>query len=972
LWFASSGLGLVMLAAGPVHAQAVQTQTSEAAPNCTQSNVPGCASSVSELVVTGSRLQTTVLNSPNPVIIATSVQLQRMGTDNLERAITQLPGVAPGLTDTNTENFYYLAGLNLVDLRHLGYNRTLVLVDGMRQVAGDVGTNAVDLNTIPVEMVDRVEVVTGGLSAIYGADAVSGVVNIILKDHYQGLDVRVHGGITAYGDGEDWGFSLIGGHNFANDRANVTVGFDFDRSEGVPALARPWGRDSVSVVPNDNPTGPNSPAYITVHNALFFGIDQKGFVAVAPYGANDFYTPNANGTAFLPYNYGTLSNYTVNDVLNNGVQVGGDAGYFRPFDNLSLPLQRFSASLNFTYQLTPKVQFFTENRWAESWVKDRWQPTADFEYGEFFVSASNPYVPASFLPVLAAAGQNGFYFGREYVDEGRRGADDDRFTQQYTVGLKGDLGRFKWQAFVGYGQMNLDSLLVGARDQTRFLQSVDVIELNAAPACADPVARAEGCQPFNPFNPASTPLGAAYSAASGRFTASNELGMTGANITGDLFNLPAGAVSASLGAEARENYFGESGSNCDIQMLCNTPVSGQTKVAEVFSEARVPLLKDFPLVHDLYFQGAVRYSDYTNNGGHLSWNLGGVWSPVQSINFRIMRSRSVRAPNISELYSAETQGFENLNDPCSVLNIPLNPNRAKNCAALGIPAGFAQTTSSKAVYFGGNPNLNVETADTWTAGVTVAPHYVPGLTLTADWYQINLTNAIGALDPQTVLYTCADEAVAPGANPDCAAITRDPSTHQISGVYSNAQNFGRLFTTGWDFNVTYDVPFQQFWSGFPGRLEFNVLASYLQRLRSYDSASDPSTQHQYEGYLGLPKWKFVGSATYALDKVAVTWRLTYLESTSILGSQLVAAPTPLNIYDLQTTGSKIYNDLSIAYQFRPDTNLRLNVNNIFNVAPPDRTNDINEGISYGSAYAAAGIYPNLGTTFLVTVDHKFF
>jgi outer membrane receptor protein involved in Fe transport len=952
-------------------ASGAAAQTLEPAATAKQT-AAATTTSVGELVVTGSRLPTTILNSPNPIVVMTSTQIEETGTDNLERAVTQLPSIDAGFTDTDSENFYAAAGLNLIDLRHLGYNRTLVLVNGRRQVPGDIGTGAVDLNSIPAQLVDRVDVVTGGLSAVYGADAVSGVVNIILKDHYQGFDVRARGGISRYGDGEQWGVGFLAGRNFLSDRANVTVSFDWDRSEGVPALARPWGRDVISVIPNDAATGPNSPAYLTVHNALFFGIDQRGFIAVAPYGPNDFYTPNSNGTAFTPYNYGDLSHQTVNDVLNNGVQIGGDGGYYRPFDNLSLPLQRFAASVNFTYDLAPHAEFFLESRVAESWVKDRWQPTADFENGEVFINSTNPYVPASFLPIIAASGQNGFYFGREYVDEGRRGADDDRFMQQHTAGFRGTVfDKFKWEAFAGWGQTDLTSNLVGGRDQVKFLQSVDVTLLNGQPACADPAARAEGCQPFNPFNPASTPAGGAYSRVTSIFTARNDLATAGADISGDLFNLWAGPVSASVGVEARRDSQSNSAGVCGIQLLCSAPYAGHINVGEVFGETRVPLLKDFPLVHDAYFQGAVRYSDYSTNHGHVSWNLGGVYSPIDGVNFRVMRSRSVRAPNVDELYATESQSFENLNDPCSILNLPLNPNRAKNCGALGIPPTFAQTTSSKSVYFGGNPALNVETADTWTGGVTLAPKWIPHLSVTFDYFSINLDGAIGAIDPQTLLDTCTDLPIAPGANPACAAITRDPNSHQISAVFANNQNLGRVYTAGYDFSLTYSPPLQDIWREAPGQLTLNVATTDLIRLRQYDNLADPSTQHQYEGYLGVPKWKVLGSATYALDKVSLTWRVTYLSSTSIFGSSLVAAPTPGNLFDLQTTGSKVYNDLSIAYRINRDTNLRLNVDNIFNVEPPQRSG-INDGITYGGTpWATAGIYPNLGTMFSVVLDHKF-
>ena len=962
-WLATSCLTMVMLSLSA----AAHGQTLEPGPS------PDAAA-VSEVVVTGSRLQTTLLKSPSPIVAVTSEQLAQAGTDNLERALIQIPAIGTGLSDTNSENFYALAGLNLIDLRHLGYNRTLVLVNGRRQVAGDIYTSAVDINSIPAPLVDRVEVVTGGTSAVYGADAVSGVVNIILKDHYEGFDARVRGGITSEGDGGQYGASFLAGQNFADGRGNVTLSFLYDKTDGVKATARDYAQTGNGYYLNPN----GSPTYLMPQGVRYFGINQKGFVVVPlANGAIDppsglpyaFYTPTADGSAVTPYDYGSRG-------LGGDGQttVGGDGGFFQKYDNLSLPLERYVTSLNATYKLTDHAELFGEARWSYSLTQTRWQPAADFEIGSFPIQASNPYVPANLRTILAAQGDDFLYFGREYDAFGQRGGDNARFTQQYTGGVRGDVlgGRFKYEAFAGYGQTDLHTDLVGGRDEARFLQSVNVITLNGAPACADPAARAAGCQPFNPFDPASTPAGIAYSSQTDTYRAKQTLAMAGANVTGDLFKLPAGMVSAALGVEARQNtaqtYPSLLAQQGGVQLFFEQPEKGHVDVGEVFGETRVPLLKGLPLINELTFQGAVRYSDYNINGGQVSWNVGGIYSPVDSVNFRVMRSRSVRAPNVDELYSTESQTFMNLNDPCSSANLPLNANRAANCAAQGVPAGFVQSTGSKATYSGGNPNLDVETADTLTVGMTVAPRFVPHLSFTVDYFEVDITGAIGAIDAQTLLDDCADL----NSGAACGAITRDPTTHNITGVFSNNQNIGRLYTRGVDFSATYDVPLQAMWGRLPGRLMLNATGTYLDELRQFTNADDPSTERRYEGYLGLPKWQVLGTATYALDKIAVTWRTRYIGDTRVLGSDLVTAPLPADYLEQPFTGDKIYNDLSISYDFDKRTNLRLNVDNIFNVDPPSRPGNINEGTSYGSPYGASGIWPNLGTTFSFVLQHKFF
>jgi outer membrane receptor protein involved in Fe transport len=965
-WLAASGLTAAILsAAGGANAQTV-------APEATQDQVAGSSAggrSLEELVVTGSRLQTTILNSPTPVVAVTAKPIEQTGTDNLERILTQIPAIGVGLTDTDSENYYAEAGLNLIDLRHLGYNRTLVLVNGRRQVPGDIYTTAVDLNSIPAPLVDRVEVVTGGASAVYGADAVSGVVNIILKDHYQGFLARVRGAITGYGDGGQYGFSFLAGKNFANDKGNITASLLYDNTDGVKATQRSYAVSGIGYFLNPNGGAPNNgpPIYLTLPNVRYAGINQLGLIG--PVGGA-FYTPINNGTAVRPYDTGSRG------LDANFTQIGGDGGFFQPFDNLSLPIHRVNSSFNATYDVSPHAELFLEARDSVTWSSTRWQPAADFQYGSFPISASNPFVPANLQPLLAQAGQTSFDFGREYTAFGERGGDSDRLSQQYTGGIRGDLwGRFKYEAFAGYGQTDLHTVLVGGRDQTKFLQSVDVISLDGQPACADPAARAAGCQPFNPFNPESTPAGIAYSSTGDTYRAKQSLTMAGAHITGDLFNLPAGPVGAVVGVEARENFartypsiLAQQG---NVQLFCEQPEEGHVTTEEAYGELRVPLLKDLPLIHSLSVQGAGRYSHYNTNGDHFSWNVGGVYSPIDSINFRVMLSRAVRAPNVDELYSTESQTFLNLEDPCSVANQQLNANRAANCAALGIPAGFVATSGSKAAYFGGNPHLNVETADTLTVGMTVAPRFLPDVSFTVDYYDVNLTNAIGAIDPQTLLNDCVDLPISVTSNAACAAITRDPGTHQITGVFSNNQNIGRIHTRGVDFTATYNAPLQRISERIPGKLVFNVTGTYLDKLRQYTNASDLSTESQFEGFLGLPKWQVLGDATYSIRRLAVTWRLRFIDSTSVEFSQLVQQPLPTNLHDTPTTGSEFYNDLSVSYDINATTNMRVNIDNLFNVAPPARGYDVNEGISYGASYGTASIYPNLGITFSFVLQHKF-
>lgn len=943
-WMVTSGLTLAMLAAGVAHAQ-------------TEAD----GSQVDELVVTGSRLSQTAITSPVPVTAVTNVEIQQAGTENIADVLTDLGAIGVGRTDTNSQNNYALAAMNLVDLRKLGFNRTLTLVNGRRQVAGDIFSNAVDLNSIPASLIERVEVVTGGTSAIYGADAVSGVINVILKKNFDGFEARVRGGVASRGDAESFGASFTAGQNFAEERGNISATFVYDTQEGVKATARSYAVNGLNwiVNPANRASNDGVPNQILRERIRFLGPPtQSGFI---DFGVGSFFTVNPDGQSVRPFDFGEIGN-------QSGRSIGGDNGFFEKYDNLAQPYERMGLSANLSYEVADHVRFFAEGRYVTTHVETRWQPTADFEYGPPIIMASNPFVPANLRTLLTAANAPAFAFYRVYEDFGRRGSDSDRTTTQFTVGFDGKVfDRFKYEVFAGYGRTKLETLLVDGRDQDRFLESVNVALVNGVPACADAAARARGCAPLNVFNPAATPAGIAYSRVSDPYNARNTLKMAGANLTGDLFTLPAGPVAVAVGVEARENIAETMPSVATqrgrIQMLFEGPIYGKIRVKETFGEVRVPILKDLPLVHELTLQAAGRVSDYNTSGTTETWNVGGIYSPVESLRVRVMRSKSVRAPNVTELFAPQIQGFQNVTDPCNAPSINDNANRLANCRALGVPVGFVATTGSKAVFGGGNGALTPETADTWTVGVTFAPAFIPGFSATVDWFDIDISDAIGAIPAQTVLNNCVDLAVAPADNPLCGAIVRD-AARQIVSVSGKALNIGALKTRGVDFSLNYSFPLEQYVS-LPGRAYVSVNGTWLDKLRSLTDANNPASENQLEDMLGVPEWEVSASATYQLDKLAVTWRTHYLDSTFVYTSILLSAPPVSDNLEKPRTGTEIYHDLSVSYDLTEKMNVRANVNNVFDNKPPKRGNNIHQGLNNAS------IYPNLGTMFSAAVTYRF-
>lgn len=917
-----------------------------------------------DIIVTGSRLPSTVLTSVAPVAAVTTEAVEQSGLQNIADVLTDMPQIGVGLNDSNTQRQATAVGLNQVDLRRLGAQRTLVLVNGRRQVAGQPFTAAIDLNAIPAALVERAEIVTGGTSAVYGADAVSGVVNIILKRDFEGLQARAFGGVTSRGDGESYGLSLTGGINFGGGRGNVTANVFYDNVAGVQSTQRDYAVNGINTIANPANTGnaDGAPNFITRPGIRFAGPTQiaSTFTTLG----NTVFTPD--GLSSRPYDFGQIGNRA-------GRLIGGDGGFFEQYDNLSLPIERLGGSFNVGFDVTDDTRLFLEARVLSSKVLSFWQPVADdFVYAAPQISVNNPFVPADFRQAATAAGISRFPVFRVYDDFGRRGSDADRLMQQYTAGVEGTLfGDWRYEAFGGYGHTRSSTILLNGRQQDRFLESVDVILINGQPACASATARANGCAPFNPFNPSATPAGIEYSRFDDFYRSTASLAMVGASANGTLFDLPAGPVALALGVEARDaraktqpSAALQSGRTYYPQ---EAPVSGSIRVKEAFGELRVPVLRDSALGKELTLQAAARISDYNINGTQTSWNAGGAYEPFDGLRLRAMRSKSVRAPNITELFSPANETFVFVQDPCDASVVSQTANRQQNCSALGIPANFNAPTNGRTTpaRVGGNPNLDVETAWTWTFGGVIAPPSIPGLSLTVDYYDIRIDGAIGTIPIGTILNNCVDLDGPPESNPLCALITRDPATLAVTRVVATQVNVGQLSTRGIDFALSYDFALSTLSQSLPGRMQLSLQGNRLLQLRQLTNATDPRTENKREGFLGDPELELLGTATYSIDGFSATWRARFIQSTDINGSINLFAGRPVDLFDEAKTGDYLFNDLSFNIDVLDTSSVRLNINNIFDVKPPQGPFNIHQGIN------EASIYPNLGTTFLAVLTHRF-
>lgn len=920
------------------------------------SHAAGGGGDTSDIVVTGSRIGSI---GPVPIVPVTTVSAADVawaGTDSTADVLTDLGAVGVGATDANTQADPTSAGLNLVNLRRLGTQRTLVLVNGRRQVAGTPFTGAVDLNTIPAALIARTEITTGGASAVYGADAIGGVINIVLRDDFEGLEARFRGGVTARGDGASRGLTLSGGQNLAAGRGNVTASVFYDREEGVEAVERRYGANGLNVVSNPANTGNNDgiPNLITREDTRSNLYNTRGVVVGLP----TVYTFNAAGTGVSSYDFGAIGN-------RNGTSIGGDGGSFERYDNLSLPVERYGASFQGHLPLAGSTRLFLEGRYTHTRVRSFYQPTEDeISFAAPTISIDNPFVPPDLRSVLRAAGRSSFQLYRINEEFGRRGGDARRDMVQIVSGLKGDVGAFAYEAFAGYGRTVNSTRVLNDRLQANFIESLDVVATPAGPACRSEAARARGCLPLNLFGRGNAdPAAVEYSRLDDHFLSSSSLAQAGADVKGAVLDLPAGPLSLALGAEWRETRASTSPSGIIRQGLSfsprQLPVSGRTSVIEAFGEAQVPVLRDSALGHEMSVQMAGRVSKYDVNGFQFAWNLGASYAPAAGLTFRVSRSRAVRAPNVGELFSPRNQNNPFLQDPCDTLFIDQSPNRAEGCAALGIPAGYVSPTNGRSTptFVGGNSRLDPETADALTLGLVARPAALPGLSFSVDYYRIDVRDAIASIPAQTLLNNCVDQEISPLDNPNCAAITRDPRTSQVTEVRATNLNIGRLFTRGLDIGVSYGLDLTDVAADLPGRLTVAGSGTYIFRLRTLTDANNRGSEIKREGVLGDPKLEFLTNVTYAAGALQLNWR------THFIASQLFTwfAGIPEDQYDRQRTGARAYHDLAVSYDVTKGLNARLVCSNVFDGKPPPLGGGVHQGLNGGA------IYPNLGARFFATL-----
>lgn len=984
--------GLLLFAAAP---GSVAQETGDADPATDSPELD-------EIVVTGSRLMRTGFETPTPVIVIGDAQIRTATSPALGDLLNDLPQLRSTFGLNNSSRFIGTAGIGLLDLRGLGTERTLVLVNGRRHVSASEGTQSVDVNSIPTDMIDRIEVITGANSAVYGADAVAGVVNFILKDDYEGTTVR-----TSAGDAGDSGFgrtsiAITTGQNFGEGRGNAIFSIGYDEQDMLTAGER--GGDyvrSFGLVPNpdDGDTvdangiqiDDGIPDDITVPNAGFWALSTGGSFPFL--GDGGIIAPDGSFVPIDPDQF---------QFVDGPFACGGEGCPFLDLDSfqvLQVGFERFTLDANFTYELTEDVEWFFESRYAN--VDSHQQGQSSFDNINLSIARDNAFVSPSLGAAMDAAGVEEADMGRFNVDVGLRQEDDNRATWRAVTGLRGGFAEdWSYEVFANYGRTTLERVNLNNRIDERWAAATDAVFVDQAGADAingsgllndvqagDIVCRAtlleaqgtvsgfpgfavEGCVPLNVMGfgaPSPEAVDWVNSTALG-IAEIQQLQAAAIVSNSELLQGWAGPIGGVLGLEFRDEKSFVRGDS--LSALGNTffnalaDTRGRYDVSELFTEVSLPLLRDAPFSRDLTVEGAARYSDYSTIGETFTWNVRLNWQPFEDLRFRFNTGEALRAPNIGDLFSPAGENFNLVNDPCDFDNIDLGRNgrniRIANCQALGIadPENFdSQDESSIRLRQGGNADLNEEEAETFTVGLVYSPGWLDGLQLTLDWYDITIDQAIAFTGAQTILDRCVDD---PNGidNQFCELVTRD-GVGNITLVRVFPLNLNRLETSGLDAEAYYSVDFGDF------TLNNRLVGSYLDErvffLTSADDVDDvrgelgdPELELSYRGTLLWRDWEFFLEARW-IDEMFIE------EQELLFGSATNNDPNP-DVTDNTIAEATMYVDLGASFVFDNGISVGFTVDNALDEDPPF-------GL-FGNS-GTSGIYDTIGRFYSVRASWEF-
>ncbi len=800
-----------------------------------------------QISVTATRIQRSGFEAPSPVTVLDAAELQNRGVPSIATILNELPAFRASTTPATTGQFSLANGSNSLDIRGLGSERTLVLINGRRHVSS-TRNGVLNINVIPSALIERVEIVTGGASAAWGSDAVAGVANIIFDRSFQGMKAEAQYGISEEGDYDDYKFSVAYGDKFENDRGHFSIAAEYHKNEGIfQQTDRKWGAQRRAIIPNPADTGPNDgiPARLITDNvSLFVGTEGGVILGPGPISFIEF----GPGGAMRPFQLGSL--------VIPPYMVGGSGANLGDYTSLAVPYDQKNLYTTFEYEVFENVNFFFEGSYAETQAESRTVQTFDFPVT---IQSGNPFIPTGLQDILTANSIGAFGLYRVNTDLGFVTADTTNDTFRTVFGFNGTIfNDWSWEVYYQYGKNKLVNSQLNNRITQNFLYAVDVVEdpVTGDPVCAATLSGlAPGCQPLDLFG-AGSPSQAAidYVNATGLNVQKVSQQVISGSLSGTLFEGWAGPVSLAFGAEYRKE---KASSQTDpiseargYTIYNGDTVGGSYDVKEMFAETVIPLLKDLPLVKSLEFNGAVRLTDYSLSGTVTTWKTGLTYAPSDDVRFRGTISRDIRAPNINELFSQSGLIFASILDPETNSTV------------------FVPTLRP------GNTSLSPEKADTRTFGVVYQPGWMDGLRLSVDWYDIKVKDAIDVLSGQQIVDLCHA-----GNSSLCGAITRD-SNGVITQVISTRFNVAERRVSGVDFEGLYNFNLDNVFSDAGGNVTLRVLGTYVDKL---ETSPDGIVRYNRAGEVGpnnngVPHWRLNGSITYNTGPLTIYTQARYVGS----------------------------------------------------------------------------------------------
>lgn len=981
----SSLLGIVMAGAMPAYAQGdaqpVAPAAETVAPPADAADV-----SVQEIVVTGSRIRRKDFVAESPIVTVGETLMGQKGPATIDNTLTTLPqfSASSGSATQSGANQQARGARANLNLRGLGIARTLVLLDGRRLQPSDPLGNAIDLNTIPSNIIGNIEVISGGASAVYGSDAVAGVVNILTKKNFKGLELDAQYGQSWRDDGRSVDVSALMGSDLADSRGHAMLSLSFfDRGAAYKAKRGYFDGTGDTNAPAQGrytPSGNNLPSQAAL-NALFASY---GSAAPTPSQALSI---NLDNTLFST---GPARNLRLTAADGFGLARDGSGlvTAFTPYEAGTLlnPLRRYNAYATFDYELSDAITAYGIVNYTTYHATNQQRGTLNGTSPVATIPVTNPFLPADLRTILASrpnptASFNYSFFGDRV---GPQVFDYDYDVGQITAGLKGNLGLgdWTWDVSGSYGHTAYDLTASGYVNITA-LQTLLNAPDGGTSICSG------GFQPFD-FAPVSDAC-AKYLTRTLKERTTLDQYVAEANFEGGLFRLPAGEARLAAGLTYRRNRYSFLGDDQQIfsQVYFSRPVqnsSGTQEVGEIYGELALPVLRDSAIGKSFDVNLAYRYSNYSGIGGVHAYKASGDWQIFEGLRLRGGYQRAVRAPSVGELFGGGRSVSSSIGttasgqgDPCDITSSYRNGAKAAQvralCVAQGVPAGtvdsYRFTGSTVTTSQLGNADLSEEKADTYTIGAVLrSPFSSPllsGLTLSVDYFDIRVKGAIGNITTAVSLQRCFN---GDGSNPAysqtnyfCSLLTRDANGN-LNFPQEPALNLAGYRTSGIDFLVDWQFDLDALGLNNGGRVGLNSAISYVPTYKIQSLAGNPYLN--YAGTVGNtqidqftsthPKWKAQTTLTYAGGPVALafTWNYT--------GKVDNATNVVTSSANVRGVDSASYFDLSAKYKINDRYELRAGLQNMFDADPP-------VGPTPGAADLVA--YDVLGRRFSVGVNARF-